>query len=363
MSWLRTIFGFVLVAAIAMPAQAESARALSAYSQGQSYARLFQDHLMPGTCGIVLERAQCMDDLHVIETLRGADPTNNFMEQWLASGDVALWKTDWNGIFIPDGTWSANPVFAWWYTAGVASIAASLPQNAGSDDYANSIAYLLVKHSNVVPEAFRRSMPAGQVGLASLAALQSSLEQTAPVVPYPAVSFENGFAADARLGIYVSTLRELFDNPLALSRPESRNFGLMVIRRLQQSNAAHKRPIEIDDLERILSSNAPLDLDAIDLQMREPLSQSGADLTWPEAPRKAFLLGALIAQVAYNAAVLKDTGTDHDLRNAIASFPLYEGISNDATSAIKSLALVRMGDWSAINTVATAATLAIMAQQ
>ena len=47
------------------------AAALRAYGGGQSYERLFQDTVMPATCAIVLERARCVDDLHVVESVAG----------------------------------------------------------------------------------------------------------------------------------------------------------------------------------------------------------------------------------------------------------------------------------------------------
>lgn len=332
---------------------------LQAYLQGQAYERLFQDHLMPGTCGIVLERARCSSDLQTVQSFRGADPTDQFMQQWIATGDIALWKDDWNGMHVPDDSWSKDPAFAWWYTAGIGSIAARLPENSTTSEYAASIASVLAKHNDSAPAEVAASHQIKSNGFPSLKALQSLLAQTVPVTPFPAPVFGSGNPADARLGVYLSTLQELIDNPFALSRPESRAFALIVLNRLKQRQADYGQTISLSRIEYYLTGDIPLDRQIIDREIRIPLGNAGPDMHWPDGPRKAYELGYFTAQVAYNAAVLKDPAADKQFRGWIAALPMFDSMPPDAIAAVKKLVALPPGDWPDINNAATTATLAI----
>ena len=327
---------------------------MAAYAQGQAYERLFQDHLMPGTCGIVLERERCRADFQTIASLR-PDSADEAMGRWLASGDTWLAPKEWNGAFISDQTWSNDPITSWWYTAGIFSIAERSPRNPATESYLTSITDVLFKHASGAPSLYRN--------LDSARGLALALNSSVPPEMYPRVVFDAGSASYAQLGIYLSTLQELVDNPLALSRPESRAFGLAVLRKLQDVNATFGRSIAVADAEAVLSGDIPTDPAAINERLRTPLEAAGADMSWPEAQRQAFVLGALIAQVAYNAAVFKDVDTDRSFRRAIADLPPYQGISSDAVAAIKAMTTLKSGDWAAISTSATAATLAIAGQR
>jgi hypothetical protein len=66
--------------------------------------------------------------------------------------------------------------------------------------------------------------------------------------------------------------------------------------------------------------NQPIAMDEqwIDTTWRGPLTQQ-INVKWPDAPRKAFLMGNLIAQIAYSAATLKDAGVDTQFRGAMTS--------------------------------------------
>lgn len=353
--FLIAVFFGTAPAAVTVPA----GRNLLAYTQGQSYERLFQDHLMPGTCGIVLERSRCSSDLQTVQAFRGPDATDRFMEQWISTGDLSLWKNDWNGMYVPDDKWSQDPGFAWWYTAGIASIAAKLPQNSATTEYAASIADVLSKHAGSAPAEFAPNLQPKPGAFASLGALQSLLAQAIPVAPFPAPSFGSGDAADARLGTYLSTVQQLIDNPLALSRPESRAFALLVLNQVRRRQADYGQNISINDIQDYLSGEIPSDPKAIDSRLRTPLGNIAPDTHWPDGPRKAFYLGYFSAQVAYNAAVLKDIAADKQFRGWIASLPPYNGMPLNAVAAVKRLALIQPGNWTDINSAATSATLAI----
>ncbi|HVS45044.1 MAG TPA: hypothetical protein VMS32_00050 [Verrucomicrobiae bacterium] len=365
----RALFGCVIIATLALSpftvaaqktAPAPSALALDAYSQGQAYERLFQDHSMPGTCGIVLERARCNADFRTLQTLRGGDPTDGAMETWLATGNLALAVKEWNGMYVPDKAWPEEPEFAWWYTAGLISIATSLPENAATTAYLAHFSDTLADHADSIPAQFRGLQPSTGSPFVRLRPLQAALLEAVPTSPYPDPSLADGTKGDAQLGIYQSTLQELVDNPLALSRPESRAFGLAVTHRLQEINDEYSTGTSFPSVVSALSGEIPSDEAAVNETLRGPLTHS-ISTKWPIGRRQAFLLGNLIAQVAYNAAVLRDPESDANFRGAVATLPPYAGMSPRVHADIETLQNIsyatKGGDWVAINAAASRAVI------
>lgn len=338
--------------------------AITSYQQGQAYERLFQDiNLAPATCAIVLERARCNSDLRSLSAMRGQDPTDALASKWFASGDISLRVKKWNDVYIPDKAWADDQVFAWWYTAGVASIAASLPQGNGIDEYIGSIAAVLAKHVAAAPDASPMWAPTGNTEYARIGSVQRNLQAIFPVEPYPAGRFATGAASYAQLGVYICTLQQLVDNPFALSRPESRAFATVVLAKLQDVHTRFGDGLTAAPLQAAVYQPIIADAQWINSTWRQPLSEV-INTKWPDGPRKAFLMGNLIAQVAYNAAVLKDTDADAGFRGAILGLPMWQGMSATTQADIAALQNIpyaaKGGKWEDINAAATAATLSIV---
>lgn len=288
------------------------------------------------------------------------------MQKWFATGDVAMRVQNWNGMYVPDKAWANDPVFAWWYTAGVVSIAASLPRGGPLDEYLGHYANELSKHASAAPDNSPKWMPSGTTPAASLASVQSSLEDIFPVAPYPEPSFADGAVAYAQLGIYVSTLQQLVDNPAALSRPASRAFAATVLGRLQDLHAKFADGLTSAPLQSAVDQPIMSDTEWLNTTWRQPLSHV-INTKWPEGPRTAFVLGNLIAQVAYNAAVLKDANADAGFRGEILSLPPWTGMAAKTRADIAVLQNVpyasKGGKWEDINAAAAAATLDIVSEQ
>jgi hypothetical protein len=338
--------------------------ATTAYGQGQAYERLFQDiDLSPGTCAIVLERAQCISDLQLISSMRAQDPTDAQAQKWFSTGDIAMRVENWNGMYVPDKAWTEDPVFAWWYTAGIVSIAASLPRAGPLDEYLGHYADELRNHPSAAPDDSAKWVPSGGSPAVSLAPVQGSLQELFPVAPYPEPSFADGAAAYAQLGVYISTLQQLVDNPAALSRPASRAFAAAVFARLQDLHTQFADGLTAAPLQSAVSQPIDLDQQWINTTWRQPLAQV-INVKWPDAPRNAFLVGALVAQVAYNAAFLKDANADAGFRGAFASSHAWTGLSAKTRAdvvALQSIPYVaKGGKWEEINAAATTATLDIV---
>ena len=77
-----------------------------------------------------------------------------------------------------------------------------------------------------------------------------------------------------------------------------------------------------------------------------------------------FLMGALITQVAYNAAALKDPSADSEFRGALATISPWDGASARMRADIAALKRIpytsKGGTWEDINAAATAAVLDIV---
>ena len=355
----------LVLASQGIAAASPSADDAVAYGNGQAYERLYQDHLVPATCGIALERPRCNADLRTIQSSRGAvDAADTAMQTWLASGDITAAPKDWNGMFVTDQAWVDRPESSWWYMAGVVSIAAGLPETRATSLYLLHVPDAFAAHAGATPADFRGLVRSGGTPFEQLKPLQAALLASAGVTPYPAPSFRAESKADAQLGVYMSTLEELIDNPFALSRPESRAFGQLVLARLQRVNDEYGVKVSFASVREALSGPIPDDPKQLDRIFRKPLARA-VSLKWPEDRRNAFLLGVAVAQVAYNAAVLHDAQADADFRGEFAAMPPYPGISAavraDVVAMLSLPNLYKGGTWPEINSAASKATLDIAA--
>jgi hypothetical protein len=344
-------------------AAAPSSAAASAYLQGQASERFFQDHVMAGTCGIVLERPRCVADFRAFRAARGPDPSDTAIEAWLATGDFSQRVKDWNGIYISDKAWLADPESSWWFTAGQISISASMPQNDASSAYVTHSLDDLTAHPDSTPAEFRDLiLPTGSE-FTRLAPLQSALLKTIPVVPYPDVAVASGARGDVQLGIKYATLQQLIDNPIALSRPESRAFGLAIINTLQTLNDKYGEAVSFSTVRNALEGQIP---DGQDIDtLRRGLAHSVSP-KWPLKRREAFLIGAALAQVAYNAAVLRNGDDDKSFRRILAQIPPFAGASTEVRSDVKALLAIPPaasgGNWNAINAAASKAVMTVVSE-
>jgi hypothetical protein len=353
-----------VAAASASPSPPAGA-ALRAFGGGESYERLFQDNVMPATCAIVLERARCMDDLHVVVASSGPREEYATIEKWFATGDVALRLQNWDGTYILETTWTADPAYAWWYTAGIVSIAASLPQNDATTPYLAHYLGDLTDHAASAPDGYGAAIAPSGGAFERLKPLQSILNSVVPVSAYPVMRTGESPASDARLGLYYATLEELVDSPLALSRPESRAFAIATLNAIAKIHQSTSDGVSVDKLIAAFESEIPSEPAAYRVVFGQ-LAALGPRSSWPVSRREAFFIGAVAAQVAYNAAATKDAQSDDSFRGALAKFAVYPGISDAARSDVSVLLQVpsisKGGKWEDINAAGTRATLAIAAE-
>jgi hypothetical protein len=342
---------------------APSASELDAYRLGQSYVRSFEDYLQPNTCGIVLERQRCRDDFAMVRAF-ATRKIDDQVARWLVDGDREQRIHDWDGLLIPDATWQRDPAFGWWYETGVLAIAADMPPAFVSTGYTSSIVNNMLKHADAAPAPYRGLIDSSDPEPIRIRHLLDAVYAALPPLAFPAVPDGADVAGCARLGVMNATLQQLIDNPLTLSRPESRRFALAVL----DADEAFDRKLggkdSFDALRARFRGEIPVDRRRIDVDFREPLVQWTGQLKSDPAKRDAFFTGLMSAQVAYNAAILKDEEADQQFRYVISQTAMaYAGMPADADVAIskmQSIPYAPRGSWSEINAAASAATLAIM---
>jgi hypothetical protein len=192
--------------------------------------------------------------------------------------------------------------------------------------------------------------------------IQTKAERIFPVETYPAVRFDSGDLAFVQLGVYESTFQQLIDNPVALSRPESRAFAGAVLVRLQHVHQQFADGLSAAPMQALLAQPIVADPEWLDTNFRQPLTRQ-VNIKWPKNARVAYVLGSVLAQVAYNAAVTQDRRTDA-FRETLTTLPLWNGISAKTRADIARLKAIpplsQGAKWTDINAAASAATLDIV---
>jgi hypothetical protein len=334
-----------------------------AYALGQAYERSFEDYVEPGTCGIVLERQRCRDDFAAVKDYVGVRKMDDQVALWLKDGDIANRIEAWEGVSIPDQTWQDQPKFGWWYTAGVLSVADEMPTSTGVNDLLTSIVDTLTKHDDAAPSQFSGLVGATGAAHERVKPLIAALNEAVPPEAFPAVSLVEGDAGYAQLGVFYGCVGELMDNPMALSRPESRLFAINVADKLEAFDRQLGDTHSFEDLRNRLRADISPDNDVITTDLRQPLGDWAGILQKFPVQRDAFMFGTMTAQTAYNAAILKDKQADATyLRGFISNTKPYAGMSAEAKAAVHKMQDVPYGDWPNINDMATNATLAIIGQ-
>jgi hypothetical protein len=352
--------GLLCVPVTAQPAASTAAADLGAYRAGQSYVRAFEDYLQPGICGIVVERERCREDFRALRRLRGPDEMDQPVDQWLTDGDLDHRLQHWNGMRVPDATWQEQPAFGWWYTAGALSVAGGLPDNEGGRDFVGSILELLAKHADAAPTEYRALIDAGNAPFQRSKRLRDALAASIPQPAFPSVPTTDDPIGYARLGVLYSTLQQLIDNQLALSRPESRAFGFALLDRMDVINQMWGGSFSSTGLRKALSGDIPLDREWVDRELRQPLTPFAANFRSHPSERAAFFAGVFVAQTAYNAAILKDPQFGGS--NTASQFASESSLPKSLVTSIIEVGSAPKNSWPAVNAAATRAVLAILNQ-
>jgi hypothetical protein len=180
-----------------------------------------------------------------------------------------------------------------------------------------------------------------------------------PTREFPTVTWTEGALGDARLGVAVTTLQEMLDDPLLLMQSDSQLFVDDVFRHLADYVDDARYKTGLAKIREQLRPSKHLDQRAlVKAGNTELLHYIGSSI--PQARLRAMVLGSLSAQVAFNAIVYKDSDIDAQFRNQLVGMDMLDRAVPGLREKRLALGSARGGDWLQINRSATDLTAAIL---
>ena len=358
----------------------------SAFAKGEAKQRaidMFQD---PRVCGIVILRERCLSDLDALIGGAGAagnDANAERMRDFARTGDIDRFDKKWsdaNSLMFPDAAWTSDPRETWLEGAGVVLESSYGPSPPMISQIMSLPMYKdLAKHAGtagpygtLIPRELAAAVQATAVpsqkdttdGVLDDVqkvqdALLPALKTLFPSQAQPAVSVADTPKGDMQLGVYVASANEMFESPTLFLQPSSRAFLNSVALQLANvqldpASAAQTRILA----QGFLTANGPDDWKRFHADWQNLWGRALASL---KTERKdAFAVGMQSAQIAYNAAILREAGPAQEQLDMLSGASLS---SADVPGlADKRSAVVAAGprDWAALNQAASALTSAIM---
>jgi len=184
------------------------------------------------------------------------------------------------------------------------------------------------------------------------------LGQLFPPGQQPTLAVGMGSEGDRRLGVYISTANEMLESPLLFTQPQSRTFLAALTELLSRQGDTRHAALARNLAHRFLVMNSPDELRAAGADFGMVSQDFGPSLPRSRVP--AFAYGLLAAQIAYNAAFLRQRDQLGQQLGVLGTVTMGE--NGDANLAAKRQALqgANPNDLHAVNAAASALTLAIM---
>jgi hypothetical protein len=350
-----------LIAALAIttpqPARADDRAAVEA---GRAAGRALLILRDPKVCGIALVRDRCRADVEAFLAGQtdadfkdipkiGTHPVSG-LRAFVTGGDLARFDRALVYINTRSSTpamWREDARNAALFDAGVEDV--MLPAGEG-----NQVMELLGAGSLLDLEKHAAQVPAGSLPIAMPAKLAgatgitkfshdlvAALDAALPPPPLIALTFADGPAGDAALGVASSTVAELIDSPSWLFQADAQRFLDAYTARLTAIAPAHSARIAA--LRSALRSSTGFSHDKA-LNM---YSQVFGSVIHGDPSAKRVVLGAFSAQLFYNAAILRDRRIGGGMARFIADGSALDGSVagwSDARAAASSLT---DDDWNA----------------
>jgi len=161
------------------------------------------------------------------------------------------------------------------------------------------------------PVAGAIALPSGAMKIAH--GLVAAIDVAMPPPPLVAVTFADGVAGDAALGVASSTVAELIDSPSWLFQADAQLFVEAYTSRL--AVIAPSRAAQIADFRAALRGTPGFSHDAVIGKYNALIG----DVMQGAQPRaKPLMLGAFAAQLTYNAVILRDRGVATGMATVIS---------------------------------------------
>ena len=162
--------------------------------------------------------------------------------------------------------------------------------------------------------------------------------------PGPAESFvlpAGGRIGETILGVGASSMSEIAEHPTFLTLRETRIYVLSVLDRMSRAPEIVDREV-VARLGKLLMDTSP----AATQYAAQEILRSNSTLI--KNPTRAFMIGLITTQCAYNAAVLRDKKIDLAIRQTIAAQNVWDITTPDGQSWKNTLVKIPSGQWSSI---------------
>lgn len=285
----------------------------------------------PAVCGIALVRERCKADVEAFLNGRadadfkgmpriGAHPASG-LRAFVATGDRDKFDRALGYVNTKQSTpamWTADARMAALYDAGVEAVflhaanGNSVAVLLGSGPASDLIAHAAQVPPGSLPVAVPPSIPPGMMQFARN--LVDAVESTMPAPSFASMTFADGPAGDAALGVAGSTVSELIDCEPWLFQPESQRFVDGWTTRLTAFAPSHAA--EIDAFRAAVRPGPRFSHDAA-IRTFNHLISSVLDDDRSRAAQ--FMLGAFAAQLVFNSAVMRDHNVATMMSSVIAA--------------------------------------------
>lgn len=318
----------------------------------QELINLFFD---PRGCGIVLMRPYCQ---MMVADIQDAGAGTPGLVEFARTGNIDLYSDKWsyaNVVVFPDADWKNKPRDTWLRDAG-AMYAAYYVENWDAYSMMLAISYKQLlqyapsasPYDSLIAASDKKSPKLDLFAPKRIAKyLAPELGSVFKPLPEPKVVIDDGPLADAALGVYTATGRQMFDSPMTFLAPSSRAFLNELAIRLGDASLGRDFIAASDPAAW---KAAVTKFDALELATVKP---------WPDQRRRAFFFGVMAAQAAYNAAILREKPARDQQLAALQNFS--SSVPPEIASKVATLTEAK-DDWHALNSAATDLTWAIMHQ-
>lgn len=358
----------------------------ASFSVGQAKQRVIEMFQDPRMCGIVLLRQRCLADVEALVPTQTDAAQIEHLRAFAQYGDMDRYDSKWaevNVVLLPDSFWQKDPVATWLQAAGILlqsdselegpmKVIMESPTYGDMARYANAARpYGSLVPGDLIAAAAKAPADSNVAGVPVASApldltqvqhlhdiLIPRLKALFPSAAQPAVLSAPSLKGDMQLGAYVATANEMFESPTLFLQPSSRAFLSAVSVRLAQvqPDAASAEQARIV-AQRFLTVAGPDAWKSVHADWHVATNKAAAALQGHR--KEAFFGGMMAAQVAYNAAVLKEASAANDQMGFIAAWTSADRDLPGLATKRAALSAVAHGDWHGLNRAATDLTLSL----
>jgi len=330
----------------------------TSFQHGMARQRAVDIFQNPRACAIVLLRARCVRDTHVIFGYVGENEIPSWWKRLLfaSTGDMADFPEQLGDLNTTGLTslkqWKSLPRQTWFEGAGIAYVLAL----GETDDVMHQL-----EERRLLGELNEHGADAGAQEVlgksGSQADVVAALRKAFPISADPQVIASDDPAGDYRRGAYISTFNALGQVPAVLLEPQSRAFVVALVEADLATGATAPGWTGAALKNAIATQTSARDM----LAWFEAVSalNTAANTRLGKAAHARVLVGIYAAQGAQNAGVWREKRFDREVRSYLTG-PATTALPRAAEAARRAYLAAKPDDWRAKNRSLSALVLALL---